>query len=190
MATSLVNDFWVILVIQNGQGPILLADVNVFSKFDMSLETIKSVSQIAFWVSAIVLALLTYLNAKKTLLSPVNTEYQKRIFDTLTRINERLCSELKIGDERHFVRQLHMRQALEEICHEWKSNGASVEQHGLDLPDWPASREWHEFRSRMMFVTPYSCLKNLRIKQLRTSRNGLPLQNTLITMLSKSILRW
>jgi len=72
VATSLVNDFWVILVIQNGQGPSLLADVNVFSKFDMSLETIKSVSQIAFWVSAIVLALLTYLNAKKTLLSPVN----------------------------------------------------------------------------------------------------------------------
>lgn len=72
--TSLVNDFWVTLVIQNGQGPSLQAEVNVFSKFDMSLETIKSVSQIAFWVSAIVIALLTYLNAKKTLLSPVNTE--------------------------------------------------------------------------------------------------------------------
>src|SRR5690606_12654289 len=140
-------DFWVVPVIQNGHTPALQADVNFFSKLDMSLETIKSVSQIAFWVSAIVLALLTYLNAKKTLLSPVNTEYQKRIFDTLTRLNERLCSELKIGDERHFVRQLHMREALEEICHEWKSNRASVEQYGLDLPDWPASKEWYEFYS-------------------------------------------
>jgi len=97
----------------------------------------------SFWFSNLRLVYKLYCQFT----SPVNTEYQKRIYDTLTRINERLCSELKIGDERHFVRQLHMRQALEEICHEWKSNGASVEQYGLDLPDWPASKEWYEFHS-------------------------------------------
>ena len=113
----------------------------------MNLDTTKNLVQIGFWLGALILAYLTYRNARKTLLSPVNTEYQKRIFDSLVSISERLFSELKIGKSQHWIRQRPMKDALKEICQEWENNKDSVEQYGLELTDWPAATDWYEFHS-------------------------------------------
>lgn len=113
----------------------------------MDLESIKNFVQIVFWCGALTLAFLTHRNAKKTLLSPVNTEYQKRIFDSLARISERLFSELKMGDSQHWIRRRPMKEALNEICQEWKNNKESIRQYGLKLTDWPAARDWYDFHS-------------------------------------------
>ena len=101
----------------------------------MDLESTKNLAQIGFWLGALILAFLTYRNARKTLLSPVNTEYQKRIFDSLVNISERLFSELKMGKSQHWIRQRPMKDALAEICEEWENNKDSVEKSGLELTD-------------------------------------------------------
>jgi|TARA_B100000749_G_scaffold88627_1_gene67237 hypothetical protein len=113
----------------------------------MDLESTKNLAQIGFWLGALILAFLTYRNARKTLLSPVNTEYQKRIFDSLVNISERLFSELKMGKSQHWIRQRPMKDALAEICEEWENNKDSVEKYGLELTDWPAASDWYEFHS-------------------------------------------
>ncbi|MFC2993196.1 hypothetical protein [Halomonas tibetensis] len=113
----------------------------------MDIESAKEVVQILFWVGALILAFLTYKNARKTLLSPVNTEYQKRIFDSLNKISNRLFSELKMGEDHHWIKQRPMEDALGEICKEWEGNKASVEEFGLELTDWPAAKDWYDFHS-------------------------------------------
>ena len=111
----------------------------------MDLELVKGIVQVAFWIGALILAFLTYLNAKKTLLSPVNTEYQKRVFDSLTQLSERLFSELKIGAQDGLRYQRPMKEALVEICNKWEENKKSVEEFGLDLIEFPVSSDWFKF---------------------------------------------
>ncbi len=45
----------------------------------MTLDDGLKVTQIAFYVAAGVVAILTYLKAKRGLLNTVNTEYQKKV---------------------------------------------------------------------------------------------------------------
>ncbi|ADU65735.1 hypothetical protein Selin_1000 [Desulfurispirillum indicum S5] len=113
----------------------------------MDLESVKNLTQIIFWCGALILAYLTYRNARKTLLSPVNTEYQKRVFDSLTSISERLFSELKIGSDEHWIKQRPMKEVLDEICREWDRDRSSILEHGLELVVWPAAKDWCIFNS-------------------------------------------
>ena len=97
------------------------------------MELLKNVAQILFWVLTSVLASLAYFNAKKTLLSPVNTEYQKRIFDKLEILSKKLFSELKIGDDNYWLYQRPMKEVFTEICNEYKNNKESVHEFGLEI---------------------------------------------------------
>jgi hypothetical protein len=64
-------------------------------------DTLKTV-QIAFYVIAAILAILTYRAAKRGLLNTVNTEYQKRVMDRLQKLSEDLYSEFDPSSPTHW----------------------------------------------------------------------------------------
>jgi hypothetical protein len=59
----------------------------------MELDTILKSVQSLFYVFAGAVAVLTYLSAKNILLNTVNTEYHKKVIESLYRLSEELYSE-------------------------------------------------------------------------------------------------
>lgn len=61
------------------------------------MEHVLLCIQIMFYFSAIVVTWLTYATARRGLLSPVNTEYQKRVIDRLASVSDELNAEFAAG---------------------------------------------------------------------------------------------
>jgi hypothetical protein len=59
------------------------------------LDTILPITQILFYVSAALVAWLTYRSARRGLLSPVNTEYQRRVIDRLSELSTSIWAEFE-----------------------------------------------------------------------------------------------
>ncbi len=68
----------------------------------MTLDDGLKVTQIAFYVAAGVVAILTYLKAKRGLLNTVNTEYQKKVIERLGSIADELLEEFDPASERYW----------------------------------------------------------------------------------------
>ena len=71
--------------------------------------------QIAFYVTGIIIAILTYRAAKRGLLNTVNTEYQKRVMDRLQKLSEDLYSEFDPSSPTHWVMTRPVHDAIREI---------------------------------------------------------------------------
>lgn len=113
------------------------------------IELIKSISQIIFYVVTMIVAIFTYINARKSILSPVNTEYQKRIFDRLSEITNFICSEFQFGKSEYHLYQLPMEETLKEIVGEYELVKSSIADKGsFDITDFPASKEWIKFSKK------------------------------------------
>jgi len=54
------------------------------------IDVILKLVQIAFYLTAAIIAVLTYLKAIRGLLSPVNTEYQKKVIERLGMVSDEL----------------------------------------------------------------------------------------------------
>jgi hypothetical protein len=59
----------------------------------LTLDEILKIMQIIFYTTGSVVAILTYISAKKGLLNTINTEYQKRVMDRLKELSDELASE-------------------------------------------------------------------------------------------------
>lgn len=57
------------------------------------LDSINKLVQISFYVITVIIGVCTYRNAKKGLLNPVNTEYQKKVIERLSEISTQLGNE-------------------------------------------------------------------------------------------------
>lgn len=113
------------------------------------LEPIKSVFQTLFYMVTIAVAILTYINAKKSILSPVNTEYQKRIFDRLAEVTSFLCSEFQMGSSEYYLYQLPMEETLKEITDEYERIKNDIEdKNDFHVTDYPVNPEWIKFRKK------------------------------------------
>ena len=95
-----------------------------------NIEPIKSISQTVFYIVTTILAVLTYINAKKSILSPVNTEYQKRIFDRLSEVTNFISSEFQMGSPEYYLYQQPMKETLKEIVKEYENLKNKVEDDG------------------------------------------------------------
>lgn len=109
----------------------------------MDLQLIKDYVQIAFWIIAIGLAVLTYGNAKKSIFSSVNTEYQKRAFSSLENISKQLFlypeNDIRFG---HLLVEFPMIREYENFQNQYKENPSNIEQHGLDDSEFSNPMEW------------------------------------------------
>lgn len=81
----------------------------------MQLDDALKTSQIAFFVVAGTVAVLTYLKAKKGLLNTVNTEYQKRVIDRLSTVSDELLDEFDAESERYWVKQQYVKKLVERF---------------------------------------------------------------------------
>jgi len=59
----------------------------------IGLEDILRGTQIVFYTGTLIVVILTYSNARKTLLSPAHTEYHKNVITRLKDLSEKLDSE-------------------------------------------------------------------------------------------------
>ena len=59
----------------------------------IGLEDILQGTQIVFYTGTLIVVILTYSNARKTLLSPAHTEYHKNVITRLKELSEKLDSE-------------------------------------------------------------------------------------------------
>jgi CRP-like cAMP-binding protein len=62
-----------------------------------------------------IVAILTYLAAKRGLLNTVNTEYQKRVMDRLQKLSEELYSEFDPSSEAYWANVHAVHEGIEEI---------------------------------------------------------------------------
>jgi hypothetical protein len=77
-------------------------------------EVLKIV-QIGFYTVAAIVAILTYLAARRGLLNTVNTEYQKRVMDRLQKLSEDLYSEFDPLSETYWPKVRPVHEAIKEI---------------------------------------------------------------------------
>jgi len=79
-------------------------------------------TQLAFYLSAIAVAWLTYVSAKRGLLNTVNTEYQKRVIDRLADVSAGLWEEIGgLGDNLFYRFTVEVRERVEKINELWKA---------------------------------------------------------------------
>jgi hypothetical protein len=67
---------------------------------DWKLDDVQKLVQIGFWLISGTVVILTYLRARKGVLSTVNSEYQKRVMDRLQKLSEQFYEEFET--EVHF----------------------------------------------------------------------------------------
>jgi hypothetical protein len=111
----------------------------------VTLQTILTVAQILFYLSAIAVAWLTFTVARRGLLSPVNTEYQKRVMDRLAQLAEELWAEFDPTSERFGVGvDPNMLRVLRGVNEEYVA-----ERDGSAPPDFPVHNIVHSESSRL-----------------------------------------
>jgi negative regulator of replication initiation len=81
------------------------------SLFSSASDIIQSL----FYVTAAVIAVLTYTKAKKHLLSPVNAEIHKKIIDRLNEASQELFFEFDPTSEDHWWKTDHFEQCVSQI---------------------------------------------------------------------------
>lgn len=108
----------------------------------MSFADVKDLVQIFFWIFAGSMTFLTYKNINKSLLSPVNTEYQKRVLENLSVLSGKLFSELKLGTEHYRGHSLQMRPIWKQMQSLYIEDKDSTRENGIDILDIEITSEF------------------------------------------------
>jgi hypothetical protein len=74
-----------------------------------------AVVQMLFYVTAGTVIVLTYLSARKSLLNPVHTEYQKHVISRLKELSEELDSEFDANSPNYWMSEGLVKEAVDEI---------------------------------------------------------------------------
>lgn len=81
----------------------------------IDLESCLKLAQIAFYVTAGTVAVLTYVKAKNGLLNTINTEYHKKIIERLNALSEELYEEFDLLSEKHWARDRSADELVKRI---------------------------------------------------------------------------
>lgn len=84
----------------------------------ISLDALLKAVQIAFYVVAGTVAVLTYRSARRGLLNSVNTEYKKRVMDRLAKLSEQIFAEFDASSEHHWIKKKSAATEAVELIHE------------------------------------------------------------------------
>jgi hypothetical protein len=98
----------------------------------MNLDNFVKIVQIAFFLVTGIIAILTYHRAKKTVLSTVNVEYQKRVMDRLETLSRNLYEEFDDSSPEHWTKKDPVRTAIVKINDTFERNKSEV----IALKEW------------------------------------------------------
>ena len=90
---------------------------------DWTLDDVQKAIQIAFWLVSGTVVVLTYLKARKSVLSTVNSEYQKRVMDRLQKLSEQLYEEFDMDSDEHWSKKDPIRTGIEDINSTFRVSG-------------------------------------------------------------------
>lgn len=81
----------------------------------LDLDGCLKLAQIAFFVTAGTVAVLTYIKAKNGLLNTINTEYHKKIIERLSALSAELYEEFDLLSEKHWARDRSAEELVKRI---------------------------------------------------------------------------
>ncbi len=88
----------------------------------LTLDDWQKLSQILFYVTVGIVTVLTFLRARKGLLSTVNTEYHKKVIERLDELSKLLLDEYDFDSPNHWSRKSLLGEAVEHINEEFLRN--------------------------------------------------------------------
>jgi hypothetical protein len=89
--------------------------MSFIQRFWDNIDSIQKLFQTLFYLTGGVVAVLTYLSAKKGLLNTVNTEYHKKVIDNLKTLSDELWSEFDANSENYWLRSGSIKGIVDEI---------------------------------------------------------------------------
>lgn len=109
----------------------------------MDIDTLLKTSQTAFYVVATVLTILTYRNACKGLLNPVNTEYHKHVIERLKELSGELLSEYDEFSDNFWAKNRSLQKALQRVRDDFAENRDEIKEP-KDFMCIPVLDEWRK----------------------------------------------
>ena len=98
----------------------------------LTLDDCQKFVQICFWIVSGTILVLTYLRARKSVLSTVNTEYQKRVMDRLQKLSEQLYEEFDVDNLQQWVMNRPLLEGIKQMNEEFEEN----KEHFLEKREW------------------------------------------------------
>ena len=103
------------------------------------MDLAVKIFQITFYLTASVIAILTFIKAKNGLLNSVNTEYQKKVMERLSTLSEELWEEFDLSSDKHWSKDDALKEILERT-HEFAIKNkheiltGKIEFEGIPVP--------------------------------------------------------
>jgi len=101
------------------------------------MEDIVKIVQICFYVTASIVAVLTFIKAKNGLLNSVNTEYQKRVMDRLASLSDELWSEFDNDSPNYWIKTDSVKEVLDRIHKDALPHKHEIITNSLEIPGIP-----------------------------------------------------
>jgi hypothetical protein len=100
----------------------------------ISLDAVQKIAQIGFYVTLAVVTVLTFLRAKKGLLSNVNTEYHKKVIERLDELSKTLLDEYDFDSPNHWSKHGLVDDAVRAINEEFLASRDDIVREGKFEP--------------------------------------------------------
>lgn len=113
------------------------------------MELIVKLVQIGFYITASIVAVLTFYKAKNGLLNTVNTEYQKKVLERLYSLSEGLWEEFDFSSDQHWSKDKDLDEAVEVINSEAKEFKHEIITGKYELQGVPFPRKQRELMAFM-----------------------------------------
>jgi hypothetical protein len=93
---------------------------------ELTLDDWQKVAQIAFYLVVGIITVLTFMRARKGLLSNVNTEYHKKVIERLDELSKMLLDEYDFDSPNHWSKKGFADEAVEAINKEFLKNKEKI----------------------------------------------------------------
>jgi hypothetical protein len=107
----------------------------------MTLEDAVRIAQIAFYAVIATVTVLTFLRAKSTLLSPINTEYHKKVIDRLDTLSKQLLDEFDRESDNFWGKGDPIGTAVGEIIERFNKHKEAILAAG-EFPGTPSHPDY------------------------------------------------
>lgn len=105
------------------------------------MDTLLKIAQIGFYITASLIAILTYLKAKDGLLNPVNTEYQKRVIDRLAELSTEIFDEFNRSSDYYWLKEHSVEEVLDRLHEQIKPHKHEIITRNRSLHGIPVSEK-------------------------------------------------
>ncbi|CAB3732841.1 hypothetical protein LMG26690_04968 [Achromobacter animicus] len=88
----------------------------------MDIDSASKIAQIGFYVGGLVVAVLTYRRAKSTILNTVNTEYHKKVIESVAALSDELYREFDFYSDAAWHKQNDVKEMVARLNEELLEN--------------------------------------------------------------------